>query len=122
MERYNDTDNSFEFRVPSDDVKIVFFNGDIEETIYINKSKNLVGDPKEVVCKLRKFTHGLKENFVQWYHKFHQVITIFGSEENNVNDYVYQRIHGRRFILLLMYGIQIATKDVGLLRHTKKFI
>ena len=43
------------------DVKIVFLNGNIEETIYMVQPKNFVfGDPKLMVCKLKKPIYGLK--------------------------------------------------------------
>jgi hypothetical protein len=43
------------------DVKTVFLNGDIDETIYMEQPENFVlGDPKKMVCKLKKFIYGLK--------------------------------------------------------------
>ena len=37
------------------DVKTMFLNGDIDETIYMVQSENFVsGDPKKMVCKLKK--------------------------------------------------------------------
>ena len=43
------------------DVKTMFLNSDIEETIYMVQPKNFVfGDSKNVVCKLKKFIYGLK--------------------------------------------------------------
>ena len=57
------------------DVKTVFLSGNIDETIYMVQPKNFVtGDPKSMVCKLKKFIYGLKQASCEWYHKFHQVI------------------------------------------------
>ena len=43
------------------DVKTTFLNGDIDETIYIVQPENFVlGDPKNMVCKLTKSIYGLK--------------------------------------------------------------
>ena len=43
------------------DVKTMFLNGDIEETIYMVQPKKFVlGDSKSMVCKLKKFIYGLK--------------------------------------------------------------
>ena len=44
------------------DVKTVFLNGDIDEMIYMVQPENFVsGDPKNMVCKLRKSIYGLKQ-------------------------------------------------------------
>ena len=43
------------------DVKTMFLNGNIEETIYMVQLENFVlGDPKKMVCKLTKSIYGLK--------------------------------------------------------------
>ena len=43
------------------DVKTVFLNGNIEETIYMVQPENCVfGDLKKMVCKLKKSIYGLK--------------------------------------------------------------
>ena len=43
------------------DVKTVFLNDDIEETIYMVQPENFVlGDSKSMVCKLKKSIYGLK--------------------------------------------------------------
>ena len=41
------------------DVKTAFLNGDIDETIYMVQPENFVlGDPKNMVCRLRKSIYG----------------------------------------------------------------
>lgn len=84
----------------------------------------VVGDPKKVVCKLKKFIYGLKQASHQWYHKFHQVVTSSRFEVNQAKDCVYLWISGREFIFMLLYvdDILIATNDVDLLQDTKKLI
>jgi len=52
--------------------KMKFLNGNIDETIYMVQLENFVlGDPKNMVCKLTNFIYGLKHAYRQWYHKFH---------------------------------------------------
>ena len=67
------------------DVKIMFLNGDINETIFMVQPENFVLEyPKRMVCKLTKFIYELKQASREWYHKFHQVILSFGFEMNVV--------------------------------------
>ena len=61
------------------DVKTTLLNGDIDETIYMVYQENFVlGDAKQMVCKLKKSIYGLKQASCQWYYKFHQVVISFG--------------------------------------------
>ena len=65
----------FDLELHQMDVKTVFLNGDIEETIYMVIPENFVlGDLKSMVCKLKKSIYGLKQASRQWYYKFQQVI------------------------------------------------
>ncbi|KAL9249695.1 Retrovirus-related Pol polyprotein from transposon TNT 1-94-like protein [Drosera capensis] len=51
----------FDLELYQIDVKIAFLNGDIEETIYMQLPENVfLGDPKKMVCKLKKSIYGLK--------------------------------------------------------------
>ena len=107
------------------DVKTAFLNGDIDETIYMVQPENFVsGDPKTMVCKLKKSIYGLKQASRQWYHKFYQVITSYGFEVNVVEDCVYHKFSGSKFIFLILYvdDILLASSDIGLLHETKNFL
>ena len=107
------------------DVKTAFLNGDIDETIYMVQPENFIsGDPKNMVCKLKKSIYGLKQASRQWYHKFHQVVISFGFEVNAVDDCVYQKFSGSKFMFLVLYvdDILLATNDIGMLHKTKKFL
>nr|KYP41104.1 Retrovirus-related Pol polyprotein from transposon TNT 1-94 [Cajanus cajan] len=107
------------------DVKTAFLNSDIEETIYMMQPENFVsGDSKSMVCKLKKSIYGLKQASRQWYHKFHQVITSYGFEANIVDDCVYHKFSGSKYIFLVLYvdDILLANSDIGLLHETKRFL
>ena len=82
------------------------------------------GDPKSMVYKLKKSIYGLKQASHEWYHKFHQVITFNGFEVNLVEDCVYHKFSGSKFIFLILYvdDILLASSDIGLLYETKKFL
>ncbi|KAL6351159.1 hypothetical protein AAG906_031745 [Vitis piasezkii] len=84
------------------DVKTVFLNGDIDETIYMVQPENFVSeDSKNMVCKLTKSIYGLKQASRQWYFKFHQIIVSYGFEANLMDE---------------------STNDVGILHDTKRFL
>jgi len=107
------------------DVKTAFLNGDIEETIYMVHPENFVfGDSKSMVCKLKKSIYGLKQASRQWYYKFHQVITSYGFEANVVDDCVYHKFSGSKYIFLVLYvdDILLASRDIGFLQKTKRFL
>lgn len=60
----------------------------------------------------------------QWYHKFHEVILSFSFEVNVVEDCVYHKFSGSKYILLVLYvdDILLATNDTSMIHKTKKFI
>ena len=115
----------FDLELHQMDVKTTFLNGDIDETIYMMQPENFVsGDPKRMVCKLKKSIYGLKQASRQWYYKFHQVIVSFGFEMNAVDDCVYHKFSGSKHIFLVLYvdDILLASNDIGLLHETKRFL
>lgn len=82
------------------------------------------GDPKSVVCKLKKSIYGLKQASRQWYYQFHQVISSFGFEAKPVDNCVYQKSSGSKFIFLVLYvdDIILASNNIGSLHETKRFL
>ena len=107
------------------DVKTTFLNGNIDETIYMVQPGNFVsGDLKNMVCKLTKSIYGIKQASHQWYHKFRQVILSFGFEMNLIDDYVYHKFSGSKYIFLVLYvdDILLATNDIGMLHEIKRFL
>ncbi|KAL9252945.1 Retrovirus-related Pol polyprotein from transposon TNT 1-94-like protein [Drosera capensis] len=107
------------------DIKTAFFNGDIEETIYMQQPENFVsGDPKKMVCKLKKSIYRLKQASRQWYHKFHIVIISFGLEPNITDDCIYHKFSGSKhfFVVLYVDDILLTSNDIDLLHETKRFL
>ncbi|CAM8903118.1 unnamed protein product [Rhodiola kirilowii] len=115
----------FDLELHQIDVKTTFLNGDIDEVIYMVQPENFeCGDSKNIVCKLRKSIYGLKQASRQWYFKFYQVIISYGFEANLMDECVYHKFCGSKFIFLVLYvdDILLATNDVMLLHDTKKFL
>ncbi|RDY13094.1 hypothetical protein CR513_02036, partial [Mucuna pruriens] len=105
--------------------KTMFLNGDIDKMIYMVQLENCVSsDFKSMVCKLKKFDYGLKQASCKWYHKFHQVITSCSFEANVVDDCVYHKFSGAKYIFLILYvdEILLASSDTDLSHKTKRFL
>ena len=81
-------------------------------------------DSKQLVCRLKRSIYGLKQASRQWYRKFDQVIISFGFKENTVDQCIYLKFSGSKFIILVLYvdDILLASSDVGLLHETKRFL
>ena len=107
------------------DVKTAFLNGNIDETIYMVQPENFESnDSKQLVCKLKRSIYGLKQASRQWYTKFDHVITSFGFKENTVDQCIYLKFSGSKFIILVLYvdDILLASSDMELLHETKRFL
>ncbi|RDX69076.1 hypothetical protein CR513_51855, partial [Mucuna pruriens] len=115
----------FDLELHMMDFKIVFLNGDIDETIYMVQPENFVSnESKSMVCKLKKSIYGLKQVPYHWYHEFHQVITSYGFKANVVDDYVYYKFSGSKLIFLVLYAdnILLASSNTNLLLEIKRFL
>ena len=75
-------------------------------------------------CQLKKSIYGLKQASRQWYLKFDQVIRQIGFKENKVDNCVYAKFRGSKFIFLILYvdDILLASSDKNLLLETKSFL
>ncbi|KAL3520958.1 hypothetical protein ACH5RR_019107 [Cinchona calisaya] len=115
----------FDLELLQMDVKTMFLNGNIDETIYMMQPENFVSkDTKNMICKLKKSIYGLKQVSRQWYHKFHQIIISFGFEMNLVDDCIYHKFSESKYIFLVLYvdDILLASNGIGLLHETKRFL
>ena len=107
------------------DVKTTFLNGDIEEMKCTVQLENFITrDPKTMTYKLKKSIYDLKQASCQQYHKFYQVITPFGFEKNAVDECIYHKFSGNKFVFLVLYvnDILLASNDIGLLHKTKRIL
>ena len=58
---------------------------------------------KHLVGKLRRSIYGLKQASSQWYMKFHRIVTSLGFKKNAVDQCIYLKNSGSRFIILVLY-------------------
>ena len=106
-------------------VKTAFLNGNLDEDIYMEQPEGFAKKGNEhLVCKLKKSIYGLKQASRQWYIKFNNTITSFGFKENIVDQCIYLKISGSKFIFLILYvdDILLASSDLGLLGETKEYL
>lgn len=115
----------FDLELHQTDVKIAFLNDKLFEEVYMTQLEGFVQQGKDhLVCKLNRSLYGLKQAARQWFLKFDQVITSFGFIENKVDQCIYLKISGSKFIFLVLYidDILLATGDIGFLHETKQFL
>jgi hypothetical protein len=106
-------------------VKTVFLNGDLQESVYMAQPEGFAIEGKEhMECRLKKSIYELKQALRQWYLKFDEGIKKFGFVKNQVDNYVYIKIKESMFIILVLYvdNILLANSDKNLLYETKGFL
>ena len=104
------------------DVRTTFLNGDLIKDVYMSQPTGLEEVGKEnMVCKLQKSIYGLKQASRQWYIKFDKVVTANGFKENIVDQCIYMKVSGSKYIFLVLYvdDILLASNDTSLLVKTK---
>ena len=112
----------FDLELHQMDVKMAFLTGKLEEEVYMAQPEGFISEKGiNLVCKLKKLINGLKQASRQWYIKFHNVITSFGFEKNIVDQCIYIKVSGSRFMFLVLYvdDILLASNNLGLIRETK---
>jgi hypothetical protein len=105
-------------------VKNVFLNDDLQESVYMVQPKSFIMEGKEHMgCRLKKSIYGLKQVSRQWYLKFDEVIKKFGFVKNQMNNCICIKIKGSMFIILILYvdDILLASSDKNLLYETNGF-
>ena len=84
------------------DVNNTFFNGDLNEEIYMCKpSGYYVGGPNQV-CKLLKSLYGLKQASCQWYSKFSFSHIAFSFTQSKADYSLFTKVDNSSFTALLV--------------------
>ncbi|GJT49772.1 retrovirus-related pol polyprotein from transposon TNT 1-94 [Tanacetum coccineum] len=105
------------------DVKTAFLNGDLHEDVYMTQPEGFMVEGKEhMVCKLKRSIYGLKQASRQWYLKFHEVMSKFQFKKNAVDQCIYLKLSGSKFVILVLYvdDIILASNDLNMLYETKR--
>ena len=112
----------FDLELHQMDVRATFLNGDLVGDVYMSQPTSFEEDGKEhMVCKLHKSIFYFKQASRQWYLKFDEVVTANGFKENIVDQCIYMKVSGRKYIFLVLYvdDILLAANDIDLLVDTK---
>ena len=107
------------------DVKTAFLNGNLHENVYMTQLEGFLVKGKEhMVCRLKKSIYELKQASRQWYLKFHEVISNFDFKKNIVDQCIYIKISGSKFVILVLYvdDILLASNNLDMLYETKRFL
>nr|CAD1837275.1 unnamed protein product [Ananas comosus var. bracteatus] len=74
--------------------------------------------------RLKKSIYGLKQASRQWYIKSNDVITTFSFIENIMDQCIYFKISGSKYIFLILYvnDTLLTSSDSNLLKKTKDFL
>jgi hypothetical protein len=107
------------------DIKTTFFNGEMEEEIYMTQLDGLVVKGQEdKVCKLQKSLYGLKQVPKQWLEKFDLTLISAGISVNEADRCVYYRHGGGQGVILFLYvdDILIFRTSLDVINEVKTFL
>ena len=103
------------------DVKTSFFNGELDEKIYMAQHARFeVQGHERKVCHLKRSIYGLKQSSMQWYLRFHDSITSFGFKMIEEDHCVYLKRSKKSILILSLYvdDILLAGNDMEWLSST----
>ena len=83
-----------------------------------------VEEKENLGCQLKKPIYGLKQTSRQWCLKFDEIIRRFEFKENKVDNCIYVKFRGSKFIILVLYvdDILLASSNKDMLLETKRFL
>ena len=102
-----------------------FLNEDLVKDVYMSQTTGFEEVGKEnMVCKLKKSTYGLKQASWQWYLKFDEIVITNDFKENIVDQCIYMKVSGSKYIFLVLYvnDILLAANDTDILIETKQLL
>ena len=107
------------------DIKIFFFNGELDEEIYMNQTLGFeLKGQESKVYKLKTSIYGLKQASRQWNLKFNQAMLKDGFTMVKEDHCVHIKCSNIGFIILSLFvdDILIAGHDKKLIDVTKKWL
>jgi Reverse transcriptase (RNA-dependent DNA polymerase) len=94
------------------DVKNIFFQGTLEEEIYIVLPVDYIQeDNSNLVCRLNKLIYGLKQSARVWYEKLSSYLIFYIFLTSNVNHSLFCKINENFTIMVLVHADDIIITD-----------
>ena len=112
----------FDLELHRIDVRTTFLNGDLVEDVYMSQPTGFEEVDKEhMVCELQNSIYGFKQDSGQWYLTFDEIFTTDGFKENIIDQCIYMKVSGSKYIFLILYvdDILLIANDTDLLVETK---
>ena len=86
------------------DVKSAFLNGDLEEEVYIEQPEGFIlGNDKNLVCKLKKALYGLKQALRAWYACLDRYLQKQVFKRGNVDKTIYVKVEHKNLTIIEVY-------------------
>jgi hypothetical protein len=86
------------------DLKTTFFNGAIEEEVYIEQPQGFEVHSRDThVCRLKKALYGLKQAPRAWYTKMDSDLTRLGFSKSHADPNLYYKVVDNAPVILLLY-------------------
>ena len=104
------------------DVKTSFFNGVVEEEVYVEQPLGFERHDREYhVCRLKKALYGLKQAPRTWYGRIDNFLSSLGFTKSKADSNLYYKVeYGNPVILLLYVDDMFVTGMDGLIFYTKR--
>ena len=102
------------------DVKILFFNGNLLEDVYMTQPEVFVNSKNSgKVCKLQRSIYGLKQASRSWNLHFDEAVKEFGFIQNEDEPCVYKKVSGSAILFLVLYvdDILLIGNDIPILQN-----
>ncbi|KAK9041693.1 hypothetical protein V6N11_016783 [Hibiscus sabdariffa] len=107
------------------DVKTAFFNGELDEEIYMEQPEgHVVSGQEKKVCRLVKSLYGLKQAPKQWHEKFDNVMMTNDFKINECDKCVYVKTTDIGYVILCLYvdDILIVGSNNEMVKRTKNML
>lgn len=86
------------------DVKSAFLNGDLEEEVYSEQLEGFIlGNDKDLICKLKKALYGLKQAPWAWYYRLDKYPQQQGFKKGSTNSNLYIKIDKDKLLVVVVY-------------------